>query len=128
MCEKSGIFNSNSVPTHRIRTITKKAYRTNVPYPHHYKKSVPYQRTVLPSKNQGVPYRTTVPYRTVPYCHPCFQHKKAHDSVYTGGRCKNVANEQNLRYFCNIAHIENIFKFWDHYSFDVVLHKKLSRG
>ena len=38
--------------------------RTNVLYPHLYKKGVPYQRTVLPSKNWGVPYRTNVPYRT----------------------------------------------------------------
>ena len=29
MCENSGIFNSNSVPTYRTRTITKKAYRTS---------------------------------------------------------------------------------------------------
>ena len=64
MCEKSGIFNLNSVPTYRTRTITKKTYRTNVPYPYHYKKGVPYQRTVLLSKNRGVPYRTNVPYRT----------------------------------------------------------------
>ena len=56
MCEKSGIFNSNHVPTYRTRTITKKAHRTNVPYPYHHKKSVPYlfakikaYRTVLPS-------------------------------------------------------------------------------
>ena len=32
-CKKSGIFNSNSVPTRRTHTITKMAYRTNVPYP-----------------------------------------------------------------------------------------------
>ena len=59
MCEKSGIFNSNSVPTYRTRTITKKAYRTSVPYLYHCKTGVPYflakieayrtQRTVLPS-------------------------------------------------------------------------------
>ena len=60
MCEKSGIFISNSVPTYRTRTITKKAHRTNVPYPYYYKKDIPYQRTVLLSKNWGVPY-----------CHPC---------------------------------------------------------
>ena len=40
------------------------AYRTNVPYPYHYKKGVPYQRIVLLSKNWGVPYRIYVPYRT----------------------------------------------------------------
>ena len=38
------------------------AYRINVPY--HYKKSVPYQRTVRFSKSWGVPYRTYVPYHT----------------------------------------------------------------
>ena len=32
MCKKSGILNSNSVPTYRTRTITKKAYRTSSPY------------------------------------------------------------------------------------------------
>ena len=62
MYEKSGIFNSNSVPTYRYHY--KQAYRTYVPYPYHYKKSVPYQRTVPLSKNLGVPYRTNVPYRT----------------------------------------------------------------
>ena len=40
------------------------AYRTNVPYPHHSKKGVPYQRTVLLSKNWGVPNLTYVPFRT----------------------------------------------------------------
>ena len=40
------------------------AYRTNVPYPYHYKKGVLYQRTVSFSKNLGVPYRTYVSYRT----------------------------------------------------------------
>ena len=68
MYEKSGIFNSNSVPTYRTRTITnkrtvptyrtrtitKKAYRTNVPY--------------LLAKIEA--YRTVPTYRTVPYCHP----------------------------------------------------------
>ena len=43
MCEKSGDFNSRA---YRIRTFTKKAYRTNVLYPYHYKKG----------------YRTSVPY------------------------------------------------------------------
>ena len=42
----------------------KKAYRTNVPYPYHYKQGEPYQRSVLFSKNGGVPFRTNVPYRT----------------------------------------------------------------
>ena len=60
MCEKSGIFNSNSVPTYRTRTITKKAYRTNIPFQYHYKKGVPYQRIVLRSKSRGVPYRTAI--------------------------------------------------------------------
>ena len=41
------------------------AYRTNVPYPYHYKKGVPYQRTVLLSKNWGVLYRAYVQYHTV---------------------------------------------------------------
>ena len=49
-----------------LRTSHLEPYRTNVPYPYRYKKSVPYQRTVLLSKNWGVPYL-----RTVPYCHPC---------------------------------------------------------
>ena len=40
------------------------AYRNNVSFPYHYKKGVPYQRTVLLSKNWGVPYRTYIPYRT----------------------------------------------------------------
>ena len=61
MCEKFGIFNSKSVPTYRTRIFTKKAYRTNVPYPYHYKKGVPYQRTVLLSKNWDLPYRTVLP-------------------------------------------------------------------
>ena len=61
MCEKSGIFNSNHVP--------------NVPYPYHYKKGVPYQRTVpVPSqKKRTLPaYRISSQKlrRTVPYCHP----------------------------------------------------------
>ena len=30
--EESEIFNSKAVPTYRIRIITKKAYRTSVPY------------------------------------------------------------------------------------------------
>ena len=49
MCEKSGIFNSNSVTTYRTRTITKK--------------SVPYQRTEPLCKNWGVPYHTNLPHR-----------------------------------------------------------------
>ena len=64
MYEKSGIFNSNSVPTYRTRTnkrtvptyrtrtITKKAYRTNVPYllaKIEAYRTVPTYRTVLPS-------------------------------------------------------------------------------
>ena len=36
------------------------AYRTKVPYLYYYKKGVPYQRTELPSKNWGVPYRTAI--------------------------------------------------------------------
>ena len=60
MYEKSGIFNSNSVPTYRTRTITnkhtvptyrtrtitKKAYRTNVLY---LLAKIEAYRTVLPS-------------------------------------------------------------------------------
>ena len=34
-----------------LRTSHLEPYRTNVPYPYHYKKSVPYHRTVLLSKN-----------------------------------------------------------------------------
>ena len=40
------------------------AYHTNVPCPRHNKKGVPYQRTLLLSKNWGVKYRTYAPYRT----------------------------------------------------------------
>ena len=42
MYEKSGVFNSKSILMYRTRTIAKKAYRTNVPYPYHNKKNVPY--------------------------------------------------------------------------------------
>ena len=70
MCEKSGIFNSNSVPTYGTRAIAKKTYRTNVPYPYHHKKayrtSVPY----LFAKIEA--YRTVPTYHSVPYCHPWF--------------------------------------------------------
>ena len=59
MCEKCRIFNSNSVPTYRTRTITKKAYRTSVQYPYHYKKSVPYFLAKIEA------YRTVPTYRTV---------------------------------------------------------------
>ena len=55
MCKNSGIFNSNSLPTYRTHTITKKAYRTSVPY--------------FLTKIEA--YRTVPTYRTVPYCHPC---------------------------------------------------------
>ena len=58
MCKKSGVLNSSSVPTYRTRTFAKKAYRTNVPYPYHYKKSIPYFLAKIEA------------YRTVPYCHP----------------------------------------------------------
>ena len=58
---------SSSVPyfssifeAYRTRTIIKKAYRTNVPYLYHHKKSVPYQRTVSLRKNWGVTYRTAI--------------------------------------------------------------------
>ena len=46
MCEKSGIFNSNHVPTYRTRNITKKAYRTSVLY---FFAKIEAYRTVLPS-------------------------------------------------------------------------------
>ena len=36
------------------------AYRANVPYPYYYKKGVPYHRTLLFSKNWGIPYRTAI--------------------------------------------------------------------
>ena len=52
MCEKSGIFNSKSVPTYRTRTITKKAYRTSAPYffaKIEAYRTAPTYRTVLPS-------------------------------------------------------------------------------
>ena len=76
MCKKSGIFNSKRVLTYRTGTFTKKAYRTNVPYPFHYRKSVPYQRTVFLSKNGGGPYRTYVP--TVPYRTAILAHHMSH--------------------------------------------------
>ena len=59
MCEKSWVFNSESVPTYRTRTFSRKAYRTNVPYPYLYKKDVPYFLAKIEA------YRTYVPYRTV---------------------------------------------------------------
>ena len=43
---------------HIKRLIGKFKQRTNVPYLYHYKKGVPYQRTVLLCKNWGVPYGT----------------------------------------------------------------------
>ena len=49
-CEKSGIFNSKSVLTYRTRIITKKAYRTSVPYylaKIEAYRTVPTYRTVL---------------------------------------------------------------------------------
>ena len=55
-------------PYRKIRRNVRKVWkfwfkeRTNVPY--HYKKGVPYQRTVLLGKNWCVPYRTCA-YRTV---------------------------------------------------------------
>ena len=42
--------------------------RTNVPYPYHYKKGVPYQRSVPVPLQKSVPYQ-----RTVPCCHPCLE-------------------------------------------------------
>ena len=51
MCKKSGILNLNSVPTYRTRTITKKAYRTNVQYflakIKAYRTNVPYHTAIL---------------------------------------------------------------------------------
>ena len=38
-----------------LRTTYLEPYRTNVPYPYHYKKSVPYQRTFLGPHFGGVP-------------------------------------------------------------------------
>ena len=58
MCEKCGMFNSSSVPTYRTSTITKKAYRTNVRYPYHYKKGVPYFLAKIEA------YRTVPTYHT----------------------------------------------------------------
>ena len=46
---------NRTVLTSRTRTITKKAYRTSVPY--------------FLAKIEA--YRTVPTYRTVPYCHPC---------------------------------------------------------
>ena len=47
------------------------AYRTNVPYPYHYKKAIPYQRTVLLGKNWGVPCRTTCGVKKLVMCSAC---------------------------------------------------------
>ena len=57
-------FLKHIVPTYRTRTIAKTVYCTNVLYPYHCKNGVPYQRTVLLSKNLGVSYRAYVLYRT----------------------------------------------------------------
>ena len=46
------------------RLVGKFKQRTNVPYTYHYKKEVPYQRTLLLSKIEA--YRTLAQ-----YCHPC---------------------------------------------------------
>ena len=67
MCEKSWVFNSNSLPTYRTCTFAKKAYRTNVPY----KCTIPF--LIQTRLKKGVPYflvkieaYCTVPtYRTV---------------------------------------------------------------
>ena len=47
-----------------VRLVRKFKQRTNVPYPYHSKKHVPYKCKVLLKKNCGVPYRVYVPYRT----------------------------------------------------------------
>ena len=62
MCKKSGIFNSNNVPTYRTRIIAKKACRTNVPYPYHHKKA--YRTNVLYLLAKIEAYRTVPTYRT----------------------------------------------------------------
>ena len=53
---------NRTVPAYRTSSV--QFLKRNVPYPYHYKKGVLYQRTLLLSKNWGVPYRTYVPYRT----------------------------------------------------------------
>ena len=50
-----------------------KAYRTNVPYLYHYQKGVPYQHTVLLSKNRGILYRTYESYHTAILAFNCLQ-------------------------------------------------------
>ena len=51
MCEMSGIFNSNFVPTYRTCTITKQSYCTSVPYflakIEAYRTNVPYRNAIL---------------------------------------------------------------------------------
>ena len=76
-------FLKRTVPTYHTRTFTKKAYRTsvtyfisifeayrtNVPYPYHYKKNVPTNVPYFLAKIEA--YRTVPTYRSVPYCHRC---------------------------------------------------------
>ena len=73
MCEKSGSFNSKSVPTYRTHTFTKKAYRTRTITEKAYRTSVPYFLAEIEA------------YRTVPWCHPCLQAlivSSEHDLVF----------------------------------------------
>ena len=84
------------------RTIAKKAYLTNVPYPHHYKKGVPYFLAKIKAYHIYVPYPTEL--SSIPWL---LAHIKLRDlSVY---REQQKGNIENFTIFFLFSFFEDSF-------------------
>ena len=88
------------------------AYRTNVPYPHHYEKGVPYFLAKIEA------YCTVLTYHTIPYCHLAFNYSQLHLNLISLAYKSAISiHTFSVRFRCLLPlHTKsprNVRKVWD---------------